>query len=117
VKRLLVLSAAIFAVAVPAAGAPAPNRVQVVGKEFTLTLSRGTLPPGPAIIQFVNFGQDPHNLKVQRLAAGSHIRGIGIVAPGGHGDLAMRLRAGRYRLWCSLANHASLGMQAFLTVK
>jgi len=27
------------------------------------------------------------------------------------------VRPGRYRLWCSVVDHASLGMQAFLRVR
>ena len=32
-------------------------------------------------------------------------------------DKSLRLLRGRYRLWCSVANHRALGMTATLVVK
>ncbi|HEV2591674.1 MAG TPA: cupredoxin domain-containing protein [Gaiellaceae bacterium] len=94
----------------------APARMQVSAKEFSYTLSRTHLHPGPATIELVNFGQDPHDLRVQRVGA-RHIAGVAAVAPGGHADLTVTLRPGRYLFWCSLANHRQLGMRGTLVVR
>ncbi len=96
---------------------PAPlTRVQVSAKEFFFSLSRQAVGPGPAIIELVNFGEDPHDLRVQRVG-GAHIAGTPQVQPGDYYDLSIKLLPGTYRLWCSIANHRALGMQATLTVR
>ena len=38
------------------------------------------------------------------------------VHPGDYYDLELKLVPGKYRLWCSIANHRKLGMNAVLTV-
>ena len=95
--------------------ATAPARVQVVAREFSFSLSRVRVHPGTAVIQLANFGQDLHDLRVQRLGA-KHIAGLGEVAAGARGDLTVRLAPGRYSFWCSVANHRKLGMHTTLVV-
>ena len=63
-----------------------------------------------------NFGQDAHDLRLQRVG-GTKVYGWPVAQPGQVEDRELRLRAGRYRLWCSLANHRALGMLATLIVK
>ena len=94
----------------------APARVQVVAKEFSFGLSRLSVKAGPAVIELANFGQDPHDLRLQRAGA-RHIAGLGVVAPGKRGELSVTLPRGRYALWCSVANHRKLGMRATLVVR
>lgn len=95
--------------------APAPARVQVVAKEYSFALSRLHVKHGAAVIELANFGQDPHDLRLQRVGA-RHIAGLGVVAPGERADLSLNLAPGRYSLWCSVANHRALGMRATLIV-
>ena len=102
--------------ALAALGAPAPARVQVVAKEYSLGLSRTVVRSGPAVIELANFGEDPHDLRLQRVGA-RHVAGLGVVAPGGRAELSLNLPPGRYSLWCSVANHRALGMRAVLVVK
>lgn len=113
-------AAAVMAGGTPAAerGAPAPTRIGVRGNEFDLILSRTRVIPGPAVIQFQNAGEDPHDLKVKRVGTSVEI-GTGELGPGEVVNLPqIRLRrASSYRLWCSLENHASYGMEATLRVK
>jgi plastocyanin len=97
-------------------GGPAPSRVQVVAKEYSFGLSRSVVRSGPAVIELANFGQDPHDLRLQRAGA-RHIAGLGVVAPGSRAELSLNLPPGRYSLWCSVANHRALGMRATLVVK
>src|SRR5712691_1434715 len=65
------------------AGAPAmtaaippspPARVQVVAREFSLAMSRPSIKAGNAIIELANFGEDAHDLRLQRIG-GSKIYG------------------------------------------
>ncbi len=93
----------------------APARLQVVAKEFYFVLSRHSVVAGPAIVELVNFGEDPHDLRLQRVG-GTRVFATPQVQPGDHYDLSLSLAPGRYRLWCSIANHRQLGMQAVVTV-
>jgi plastocyanin len=103
----------------PAQAAKGPikvTRVQVSGKEFWYALSRRTVAPGTAIVEFVNFGEDPHDMRIRRVG-GTRTYRTPLVQPGGYFDLELKLVPGRYKLWCSIANHESLGMKAMLTVR
>jgi plastocyanin len=114
----LLVAAALAVVALltgQASAAVAPARVQVSAKEFFYALSRHSVVAGPAIVELVNFGQDPHDLRIERLGGG-RLWKTPLVFPGAYYDLEVKLVPGRYRLWCSVANHRQLGMQAVLTV-
>jgi uncharacterized cupredoxin-like copper-binding protein len=93
-----------------------PARLLVTAKEFSLSLSRTAIKSGPAIIQLQNLGEDAHDLWLKRIG-GTHTYKIKVVQPGGVGELDTKLAAGRYRLWCSLADHAALGMRTTLVVR
>ncbi len=99
-----------------ALGGAAPARMQVVANEFSFSLSRTRLPAGQAVIELANFGQDLHDLRLQRLGA-RHIAGTQVVAPGSRAELTVKLLPGRYSLWCSIANHRARGMRATLVVR
>lgn len=99
-----------------ALGGAAPARMQVVAREFSFSLSRTRLPAGQAVIELANFGQDPHDLRLQRVGA-RHIAGTPVVAPGSRAELTVKLLPGRYSLWCSVANHRARGMRATLVVR
>ena len=97
------------------ASSPAPAQMQVVAREYSFTLSRLHVKAGPAVIELANFGQDLHDLRVQRIGA-RHIAGLGVVGAGSRADLTVRLAPGRYSFWCSVANHRQLGMHTTLVV-
>ena len=94
----------------------APARVQVGADEFGYTLSRPAIKAGPAIVQLANFGEDEHDLRLRRVG-GTRIYRLRTVAPGDVGELETRFLPGRFRLWCSLADHRARGMSAVLVVK
>ena len=109
-------AAAAVLLAAPAPAAVAPARVQVSAKEFFFALSRHTVAAGPAVVELADFGEDPHDLRLQRIGGG-RVWKTPVVYPGAYHDLEVTLVPGRYRLWCSIANHRRLGMQAVLTVR
>ena len=106
---LLALALAALLV-VPGSAAAYPTRVQAVADEFTLTLSRTSVPYKRVKIELANFGEDPHDLKLRREAKGAPTLTIREVLPG-------EQRPGRYRVWCSVADHHELGMRATLRVR
>ena len=92
-------------------------RVQVVADEFTLALSRQRVKAGPVLIELANFGEDDHDLRLRREAPGARTFSIASVHPGRRAELKLSLKPGRYRLWCSLADHRGRGMEATLIVR
>jgi plastocyanin len=116
-KLALVACLAAFALvdAHATSSATSPSRVQVVAREFSFSLSRVRVRAGTAVIELANFGEDIHDLRVQRVGA-KHIAGLGDVSAGGRADLTLKLAPGRYSFWCSVANHRKLGMKTSLVV-
>ena len=115
---LMVLVAVSCAIAGVSSSRRAPARLLVSGQEYSLFLSRQTLRSGPAVIQFLNRGQDPHDLRLRRAGRTSgYAAKAPEIRPGKLVELDARLAPGRYRLWCSLPGHRARGMRAVLTVK
>jgi len=102
--------------AVASAATRPPARVQVSAQEFSFTLSRASIKAGPAIVELANFGEDPHDLRMRRVG-GKRIYATPVVQPGAQYDLVAKLLPGKYRLWCSIADHRARGMQAVLIVR
>jgi plastocyanin len=94
----------------------APARVQVIAKEYSFTLSRAEVPAGKVIVEFVNGGEDPHNLHLEEPTESVEAGAFPTSSPGFHGDLTLNLRPGTYTLFCSLPGHEAKGMKATLTV-
>jgi hypothetical protein len=94
---------------------PPPARVQVVAREFSLALSRQRIKAGKAIVELANFGEDAHDLRLQRVG-GKIVYRWPVAQSGDVEDKMLTLGPGTYRLWCSVANHRALGMVATLVV-
>jgi plastocyanin len=92
-----------------------PTRLQVTGREFGLVLSRLRLPAGPSIVQFVNRGEDDHDVKFRRVG-GTYTYRVPVTRPGAYTNVRARFYRGTYRFWCSLPGHREAGMTATLTV-
>ena len=96
---------------------PGPTRLLVRAEEFNLLLSRLKVNPGDAIVQLVNAGEDPHDLQIQR-SGDSEQFSIAELPAGEIGEIGLRLRRdSRYVMWCSLADHRELGMEASVRVR
>ena len=98
------------------AATPPPARVQVVAQEFRYSLSRQTIKAGWAVIELRNAGEDAHDLRLRRVE-GTRVYVWPVSQPGTVVDRTVKLLPGRYRLYCGVANHRTLGMQATLVVK
>jgi plastocyanin len=96
--------------------------VQVTAEDtsgYHFILSRTSVPAGPVVLEFVNHGQDEHNLHaVEQPAETTEAGGLKEnVKPDAHTDLALNLHAGSYTLFCSLPGHEAKGMKATLKVE
>jgi plastocyanin len=103
----------------PTGEEPAPPsivHVQVVAVEYHYTLSRTTVPAGKVAIQFVDDGQDEHNLNV--LSGEGEVEAkFPTTVSHGMREQTVNLRKGSFTLFCSLPEHEAKGMHATLTVQ
>ena len=93
-----------------------PTHVQAVADEFHYSLSRSRVPAGDVTIELANFGEDAHNFKLRRVG-GTHVYTIGKTQPGARTAKTLRLRHGRFKYWCSVADHKARGMKGTLRVR
>jgi plastocyanin len=89
----------------------------VIAQEYSFTLSRPVVPAGPVVVEFVNRGQDAHNLHLDNAAEAGEASAFPNTESEAHESLHFNLRAGSYKLFCSLPKHEELGMKATLTVQ
>lgn len=105
----------------PAAPAPAAaTHVEITAEDteaFRFVLSRPTVPAGKVIIEFVNHGQDEHNLNAVEESEDSVAGSLPNTPSSGHLSLTVDLRPGDYTLFCSLPGHEAKGMKATLVVE
>jgi plastocyanin len=98
----------------------APTHVEVTAEDsegFRFVLSRPSVPAGKTIIEFVNHGQDEHNLNAVEGTAGSAVGSLPNTVSNAHLSLTVELKPGHYTLFCSLPGHAAKGMKATLVVE
>ena len=124
---LLCLAASLAIGPGPASGRPAglggawahaavlPSHLQVTQLEYRLVLSRGSIRAGTLDLEELDGGADPHDLRMRRVRGGPTVYGR-LLNPGRRWDTVVHLSPGTYRLWCSLPEHARLGMHAVLRV-
>jgi uncharacterized cupredoxin-like copper-binding protein len=131
----LVVGAGCFSRAGSASGAPRPV-VELSMRDFSIRLSRATVPAGPVAFDVRNAGPSTHEFKLVRtdvvaselpldasgLAVDDESRalhrvgGIDTVALGGRAHLEIDLRPGRYVVYCNLEGHYLAGTYAQLDV-
>jgi plastocyanin len=95
---------------------PSIPHVQVSAVEYSFSLSRTSVPAGKVVLEFVNDGQDEHNLHLES-GEGPLSESVGDTPSKGVSDLHLEMRTGSYTLFCSLPTHESRGMKATLTVE
>jgi plastocyanin len=115
---VLALGVAGGALAAPhkSASASASSAVQASGSEFRITLSRGQVKPSKLRLEFVNYGEDEHDLAVRRVGT-SLVRNLGTTQPGDRAIKRFKVRAGTYLMWCTISDHRARGMKTSLKVR
>jgi len=118
VIKVAALAAAAAAALTTQAAQPAPSfaRLGVGATEFHLVLSRASVKAGRVMIQLQNQGQDVHDLRVRKFG-GVRTYSFPLTDPGAQVTRTLKLVPGRYRLWCSVADHRQLGMQTVLRAR
>lgn len=116
VRRATILAGAALAAALLSpAPAAAATAVGVGAREYRLAVYREAAPRGVVRFNLRNFGEDAHNLVV-RNRRGREVARSREVRAGARTTLRVRLRAGRYRLVCDVADHERRGMRASFRV-
>jgi len=117
VGALILVVAGILAGSAAAGGSLTTIGIRNGTSEFSFSLTRTKVQPGPALIQYTNTGEDPHDVMIRRRGA-ENILEIGETPPGAFNTLSVAKlrRDSRYVLWCSLDGHREAGMEAVLRV-
>jgi hypothetical protein len=119
-----VLAATVLGAGTVAAGAAKPPRaartasgaqLQVTQVEYRLRLSSTTVHAGTFDLTEIDAGREFHDLRLRRGGSGATLDGR-LLAPGHRWSTTVRLSPGVYTLWCSLPEHARLGMHTTLRV-
>jgi plastocyanin len=72
---------------------------------------------GSVKVEFLNSGEDPHDLHLRREDGTGGEFAFGSTASKARQTQALDLTPGYYYLWCALANHEAAGMHARLRVE
>ena len=114
----LVLAGGGFAIPASAGDGPTTIGVRNGASERSFALSRTRVKPGPALIQYTNTGEDPHDVKIQRKGSETVISLPETPSGEANAFPVMKLRQdSKYILWCSLDGHRESGMEADLRVR
>jgi hypothetical protein len=95
----------------------APARLGVVAREWSLTLSRTSLDAGPALVELQNFGEDAHNLRIERVDGTGAPLNLPLAEAGERQRAGGTLTSGDYKVYCALPGHDAQGMHATLVVR
>lgn len=101
----------------PPATEPVVNHLQVPAREFSLSLSHSFLSAGSDVVELDNFGEDAHNLRIERTDGTGSAVTFPTLEPGKVGRQSVALTPGSYHLYCTLPGHEAAGMSATLTVR
>jgi Copper binding proteins, plastocyanin/azurin family len=97
------------------AHATSASQLQVTQVEYRLKLTSTTVKAGTFDLTEIDAGREFHDLRLRRNGGGSTFDGR-LLAPGHRWSTTVRLSPGVYTLWCSLPEHARLGMRTTLRV-
>jgi uncharacterized cupredoxin-like copper-binding protein len=112
---------------------PVGTVVRVTVKDFRIKLSRAHVRAGDVRFVVKNRGPDTHEVLIARTSAALPLRADNITVdedalepvtvdeveaepPGAERELGVKLRPGRYELFCNMAGHYLGGMRALLVV-
>lgn len=109
------IAGVVLAFSMLSARAGSIGHLQVTEIEYRLILSRGVVKAGPVNLEAIDAGMDPHDLRLRRSGSGPELSAPELTS-GRRWDGVVNLKPGVYHLWCSLPEHAKLGMHATLRV-
>jgi plastocyanin len=92
------------------------TRLQVVAREWSVVPSKLTLPAGRVVVELDNLGQDPHDLRVERVESPATGFDFTPARAGSRETQSLQLGPGTWKLYCTLPGHEALGMHALITV-
>jgi plastocyanin len=95
----------------PSAAVP----VDVTLREWTIQLSKATVPSGPVSFTVVNGGSIPHGFEIE---GGGTEKETALIQPGSSAKLTLDLEPGSYEIYCPVGgdSHKKLGMETHLQV-
>ena len=96
---------------------PTPARLGVSAQEFHLTLSRPAVKAGVRRDRAAERRPGPARPARPPRRRHAHLLDPADAARASTARSSLHVRPGRYRLWCSIADHRALGMQADLRVR
>jgi plastocyanin len=98
---------------------PEANAISVIAREgpYSYVPSRPTVRPGRVTVQLNNQGADPHDMAIQRVGAEGELIELPITSGLSQSTKTVELQPGRYRMWCTLYDHAEKGMETTITVE
>jgi hypothetical protein len=97
------------------ATAHAPRRFTLVLDDFLIRPQSVDVPAGRLTLTVINRGRIGHNLRIE---LGHHtVFSLLTLKPGARATRSLRLRAGRYRMLCSVPQHEILGQYGTLVAR
>jgi plastocyanin len=111
----------------PPASTPEPeaNAVSITANDHTnpygYAPSRKTVKSGDLTVQLINVGEDEHNMDMQKVGTGNSpespiIVAVSAASKGASTPTTVDVEPGTYRMWCTLPDHAAMGMETTITV-
>jgi plastocyanin len=94
---------------------PLPRRLGVDENEYSVYPTHNPVGAGSVEFDVTNFGMDAHDFSI-RTSKGAVLSSTPL-ASRASAVVAVRLRPGRYTLFCSLLDHEARGMRATLVVR
>lgn len=121
IAAVVLAAVLVAAIATPSRAAAGAAPLFIDAREWTVALSRATVPAGPVALQLHNAGEDDHDVRFRRLDRRGRPAGptqkVAVTTPGTMTEARLHLRQGRWRVWCSLDGHARAGMRATLRAR
>ena len=90
------------------------STINVSETEFSIRLSKSTVPAGNYTFSISNDGNAPHNLAIKGPGVGGETSKT--FQGGENGELTATLQEGTYTVWCAVGNHRAQGMETTLKV-
>lgn len=98
---------------------PEANAISVTAREgpYSYVPSRSTVRSGRLTVQLNNQGADPHDMAIQPVGGEGEAIELPVTPGLSQTTETVELQPGRYRMWCTLYNHAEKGMETTITVE